>query len=254
MPMKVLIVTVAGLSSRFSQSVGYPCLKCLYHRGDRTETLLYRLTHMYGFDRYIIVGGYRYEELADALEHGYEDIRERVSLVRNHLYEETGSGYSLYLGLLEALRWNCPEIVFAEGDLLVDRKGFAGVCEAPGDVVTANRDAIQADKSVALYFDRENRIHYIYDTSHNCLEIREPFRSIHNSGQIWKFGNMALLRKSMEALGEEGQRATNLSLIQTYFSNSEHFEIITFDKWVNCNTVQDYNAGIAEIDIYENVG
>lgn len=29
--MRILLVTVAGLSSRFSQSVGYPCLKCLYH-------------------------------------------------------------------------------------------------------------------------------------------------------------------------------------------------------------------------------
>ena len=254
MPMRILIVTVAGLSSRFSRSVGYTCLKCLYRGGDRAETLLHRMTHMFGFDRYIIVGGYRYEELADALEHGYEDIRERVSLVRNHLYEETGSGYSLYLGLREALRWYCSEIVFAEGDLLVDRKGFARVCEAPGDVVTVNRDVIQADKSVALYFDRENRIHYIYDVGHNCLEIKEPFRSIYNSGQIWKFGNIALLRKSMEALGEEGQRGTNLSLIQAYFSSSEYFEIIIFDKWVNCNTVQDYNAGVAEIDAYENFG
>lgn len=252
-PMRILLVTVAGLSSRFSQSLGHPCLKCLYHGGDKAKTLLYRLTHMYGFDRYIIVGGYQYEELSYALKHDYGDLGDRISLVRNDLYEETGSGYSLYLGLCEALKWSCSEIVFAEGDLLVDQKSFTRVCEASGDVVTVNRDTIQASKAVVIYFDRENHIHYIYDTSHNCLEIREPFLSIYNSGQIWKFADWALLRSVIEALGEEGQRGTNLALIQEYFSRSKHFEIIPFDKWVNCNTVQDYNAGIAEIASYENI-
>lgn len=49
--MRILLVTVAGLSSRFSQSVGYPCLKCLYHEGESTRTLLYRLTHMWEIGR-----------------------------------------------------------------------------------------------------------------------------------------------------------------------------------------------------------
>lgn len=251
--MRILLVTVAGLSSRFSQSVGYPCLKCLYCNGKKTEALLYRLIHMYDFDRYIIVGGYRYEELAEAVKHDYGDIRDRVSLVRNELYAEAGSGYSLYLGLVEAFKWEFSEIVFAEGDLIVDRGSFARVCEASGDVLTVNRDAIQADKAVAFYFDREERIHYIYDTGHKCLEIREPFLSIYNSGQIWKFADSGLLRKTMDTLGEERQRGTNLSLIEEYFGHSGNPEIITFDKWVNCNTVQDYNTGIAEIYGYENI-
>lgn len=250
--MRILLVTVAGLSSRFSQSVGYPCLKCLYHMRDKTKTLLYRITHMYDFDRYIIVGGYQYEKLVETIECDYGAIKKKVSLVRNDRYEETGSGYSLYLGLCEAFKWGFSELVFAEGDLIVDRESFTRVCEAPGDVVTVNRDAIQANKAVAFYFDRENRIHYIYDTSHSFLEIREPFLSIYNSGQIWKFSAPELLRRIMDDLGEEGQSGTNLSIIQAYFSESGNYEIIPFDKWVNCNTVQDYNAGIAEIK-YENI-
>ncbi len=61
------------------------------------------------------------------------------------------------------------------------------------------------------------------------------------------------MRKSMDALGEQGQTGTNLNLIQEYFSRSRHYEIISFEKWVNCNTVQDYNAGITEIGDYENI-
>ena len=41
--MKVLIITVAGMSTRFSQSVGAPCLKCLYHEGRAKDSLLYRM-------------------------------------------------------------------------------------------------------------------------------------------------------------------------------------------------------------------
>ena len=58
--MKVLIITVAGMSTRFSQSVGAPCLKCLYHEGRAKDSLLYRMLHQDGkFDRYVIVGGVR---------------------------------------------------------------------------------------------------------------------------------------------------------------------------------------------------
>lgn len=57
--MKVLIITVAGMSTRFSESVGYPCLKCLYYKQDMKESLLYRFLYEYPeFDRYIIVGGF----------------------------------------------------------------------------------------------------------------------------------------------------------------------------------------------------
>ena len=251
--MRILLVTVAGLSSRFSQSVGYPCLKCLYCEGDITKTMLYRLTHLYNFDQYIIVGGYRYEELLEAINRDFLDIRDRISLVRNEQYDETGSGYSLYLGLQEAFKRNFSEIVFAEGDLLVDQRSFIKVCETSKDVLTVNRESISADKAVALYFDRDSHIHYIYDTCHSFLEIKEPFLSIYNSGQIWKFADSRLLKEIFDSLGPERQKGTNLSLIQEYFSQSDNHEIVVFDKWVNCNTVQDYNAGIAEISHNESI-
>lgn len=251
--MKVLIVTVAGLSSRFSQSLGHPCVKCLYHEGTGKDSMLYRLMHLYDFDRYIIVGGYRYEELAKAVDAEFGDIRGKILLVDNPQYVEYGSGYSLYLGLAEAMKLDFSEIIFAEGDLLVDRKTFGEVCGASGDVLTVNRDSILANKAVAFYFDMHNKIHYIYDTSHNFLEIKEPFTAIYNSGQIWKFSQPELLRRVVASMESEAWKGTNLALIQAYFSESEKLEIKTFEKWVNCNTVRDYRKGISEIREYENI-
>lgn len=249
--MKVLIVTVAGLSSRFSESLGRPCLKCLYHGQDNKDSMLYRLINMYDFDRYIIVGGYRYEELAKEVEEKFREIRNKILLVENTKYAEYGSGYSLYLGLAEALKLDFSEIVFAEGDLLVDRKTFAKVCEIPADVLTVNRDPILANKAVACYFDRNSKLHYVYDTNHNYLEIIEPFTAIYNSGQTWKFAQPELLRRVTASIKADDWKGTNLVLVQSYFGESQKTEVITFQKWVNCNTVQDYEIGIAEIKEYE---
>lgn len=251
--MKVLIVTVAGLSSRFGQSLGYSCLKCLYHGQDNKNSMLYRLVNMYDFDRYIIVGGYQYEELVKAIEEDLGEKRDKILLVENTKYAEYGSGYSLYLGLKEALKLEFSEIVFAEGDLLVDCKTFKEVCEASTDILTVNRDPILANKAVACYSDMNNKIHYIYDTNHTYLEIGEPFTAIYNSGQIWKFAQPELLRKVTTSISEEAWKGTNLVLIQSYFGESEDTEVITFKKWVNCNTVQDYENGIAEIKEYEDI-
>ena len=251
--MKVLIVTVAGLSSRFSESLGRPCVKCLYHGQDSEDSMLQRLIHMYDFDRYIIVGGYRYEELKKAIEEKFYEMRDKILLIENAKYAEHGSGYSLYLGIEEALKLDFSEIVFAEGDLLVDRKTFEEVCEAPADILTVNRDPILANKAVACYFDLQNKIHYIYDTNHNYLEIGEPFTAIYNSGQIWKFAQPELLRKVAASLKEDDWKGTNLVLIQSYFTESERTEVKIFERWVNCNTVQDYEKGITEIKEYENL-
>ena len=59
--MKVLIITVAGMSTRFSRSVGKPVIKCLYHNKSLKDSLLYiLLERSREFDYFIIVGGYRY--------------------------------------------------------------------------------------------------------------------------------------------------------------------------------------------------
>ena len=75
--MKILIVTIAGISSRFSESLGYDCLKCLYYENSFEESLLYRMLHQNEhFDLYVLVGGFQYEKLEAAVKkHIYADIR-----------------------------------------------------------------------------------------------------------------------------------------------------------------------------------
>ncbi len=239
-----MIITVAGVASRFSQSIGRPCLKCLYYKNDIRESLLYHiLCQNREIDKYVIVGGFQFEELERSIRLYFQEFRDRIMLVRNEMYEAYGSGYSLYLGLDAIKDLMYDELVFAEGDLWVDDESFQRVWETHGNVITCNNEAILASKSVAFYYDREYRIHYIFDTTHSLLEIREPFQGIFNSGQIWKFFRRDCVLRAMSELTQEEWQETNLGFIQRYFGclGREEYQIVNLQKWINCNTKEDFD-------------
>lgn len=241
--MRILIVTVAGMSTRFSRSIGYECVKCLYFRDTFRESLLYRLLHQpVCFDKYIIVGGYRFEELKATINTEFPEMSDRIELVENSLYAEYGSGYSLFCGLNAAFKYHFSQVVFAEGDLYVDAETFKQVCESPNDVVTVSPEPILAEKSVVFYQDKDDRIHYLYDTGHNLLFIKESFRAIYNSGQIWKFANPMLLRDVYTSMVDSDWQGTNLVAVERYFGQlkRENYEQLQFHTWVNCNTIEDF--------------
>lgn len=249
--MRVLLLTVAGLSSRFAQSLGRPCLKCIYFEQSFTQSLLYRMVDQsVEFDRYIVVGGYRFDELQESVSRYFPDKLDQMILVKNSQYAEYGSGYSLWLGLKEAMNLNPDEIVFAEGDLFIDRKSFQKVCCAPADVVTSNREPILAQNSVAFYYDEKGQIHYIYDASHRVLQIDGPFTAIFNSGQIWKFSNLERLQQIFCSSNDCDWKGTNLVFIQRYFQGLEQNEYmhIQFQTWINCNTVNDFRKNVKEAE------
>lgn len=243
--MRVMIITVAGVASRFSRSVGRPCLKCLYHKTDIRESLLYHmLSQNPDMDKYVIVGGFRYDELEETIERDFGEYAGRIMLVKNERYEEYGSGYSLYLGLEAVKEMDYEELVFAEGDLWIDDESFRRIRETPGNVITCNREAILAEKSVAFYFDTQRRVHYIFDTEHAMLEVREPFLGIFNSGQVWKFAGCKRVLEATDRLSAKDWEQTNLRFIQAYFGSlrKEEYEVVPLRDWINCNTVSDYEG------------
>jgi len=241
--LRILLITVAGLSKRFSESLGKDCLKCIYYKNDFKESLLYQMLNQTDkFDKYVIVGGYKFDELKQTVENQLSDIIDKIILVKNEYYAEYGSGYSLYVGLKEIQNLNYNELIFAEGDLFVDNESFMKVYNSKNNVITCGKEPILANKAVAFYYDTDYHIHYIYDTSHKSLQINEPFLGIFNSGQIWKFTNSERLKYLTLHLNQELWQGTNLNLVQEYFDNLEksEYEIVTFNKWINCNTISDF--------------
>lgn len=241
--MKILIITAAGMSTRFSRSVGRGVIKCLYTEGTFSESLICRMLRQpCGFDKYIIVGGYRYSELEAAVRDNFPDLADKLDIVENVYYEKYGSGYSLYCGMKKAMEYSFDEIVFAEGDLFVDTPAYSRVCSSGKSVITCNNEPICAEKAVALYFDISGKPHYIYDTSHGSLEIREPFISVYNSGQIWKLAHRDCICGIYNNMDMTDWEGTNLVFIEKYFNavSPDEIEMIRFDDWINCNTVDDF--------------
>lgn len=241
--MRTLIITVAGTSTRFNRDIERPTLKCLYHNGNPCHSLLYQiLDKARDYDDYIIVGGYQFNQLEDFINHNLKEFKDRIHLVFNPRYNDWGSGYSLKLGI-DNVNSLSTEIVFVEGDLYFSHSDFETLTTCRHDAVTINHETIRANKAVVFYISPEGSIKYIYDTSHQSLEIKERFIAIYNSAQIWKFTDTLRLKKIASNISEDEEKGTNLIIIQQYFEklSENDYDIIPFQIWYNCNTVSDYD-------------
>lgn len=245
--MKSLIITVAGMSSRFNKDTKEDVLKCLYYEDTPANSLISLQVHKCVdlVDEIIVVGGYKYEDLESFIRKEMNDVNKKMKLVYNDHYHDYGSGYSLLKGI-EMVSDRTDEIIFIEGDLFFDTESVEKIITSKKDVISVNTDPILSNKAVALYFDAQNYPHYIYDTSHSCLEIHEPFTAIYNSGQMWKFRSPKRVQEICQFLSPEEEEGTNLVIIQKYFGSirESQLKIIRIKDWYNCNTVADYQEAI----------
>lgn len=248
--MKSLIITVAGLSSRFNKDLEMPVLKCLYYEANhRCSLLSMQISRTYELvDEIVIVGGYKYDDLTAFVKEHIKDTDNKIRTIYNEHYHDYGSGYSLLKGI-DALSKNTDEVTFIEGDLFFDKESVETIIESNKDVISVNNEPILSNKAVALYFDTQYHPHYIYDTSHSCLEIHEPFTAIYNSGQMWKISNPTKLMKVCSELTQKQIEGTNLEIVQRYYSDIdyENLKIVRVEKWYNCNTVNDYREAVKNI-------
>lgn len=247
---KSLIITVAGLSSRFNRDTETPVLKCLYHKETPHYSLLYQQIYKVydAVDEIIIVGGYKFDDLLEFIKNELNPFKSKIKEIYNDHYLDFGSGYSLLKGL-EAVSDSADEVLFIEGDLFFDRESVRCLINSAKDVITINNEPIRADKAVAVYVDTSHFLHYIFDTQHSYLEIDKPFLAIYNSGQMWKFKDLSRVRVICDQLTQEQKQGTNLEIIQKYFGciDYDYLEIVQVKNWRNCNTVDDY------LDVYNNL-
>ena len=250
--MKSLIITVAGMSSRFNKDTKEDVLKCLYYEDIPANSLISLQVHK-AFDlvdEIVVVGGYKYEDLEKFIRNEMKGVNHKMKLVYNDHYSDYGSGYSLLKGI-EMVSEKADEITFIEGDLFFDTDSVEQIINSKKDVISVNNEPILSNKAVALYFDAQNYPHYIYDTSHSCLEIHEPFTAIYNSGQMWKFMNPNRVREICQYLTPEQVQGTNLEIIQYYFGVFEisQLDIVRVNLWFNCNTVSDYRDSLKSLNL-----
>lgn len=242
--MKIAIVAVAGMSSRFNENEKHEVLKGIYRLSDGRKTLLYSiLRKCVGMDKVILVGGYQYENLEKYVLQYQKEFPFFIELVYNPYFKELGTGYTLKVGLEASLKErNCEEITMIEGDLFFDEASFERVKASSYSVATYNYKPIDSRKAVIAYLNQEKVLKYIFSTNHGAVQITEPFLKIYNSGQIWKFTDIDCVLQLMRELPEEVWRGTNLLFIEIYFAQmrEKKREMLPLKIWENCNTRMDY--------------
>ncbi len=245
--MKIAIITVAGISSRFNRGIPEEekILKCIYWEDDPKNTLIYQLLNkVSAYDKIIVVGGFKFDNLAAYMsENVSAELKEKISLCNNDHYDDLSSGYSLYLGVKEALSYdNVDEILFVEGDLDIDDESFSNVVKSQKNVITYNKEPIYSNKAVVLYQNENDDYKYLFNSDHGLLAIEEPFKAIFNSGQTWKFRDDEILERANTYFKNNIIEDTNLGIIQKYFDlvDNDEIEVIELNRWVNCNTRDDY--------------
>ena len=241
--MDTVIITIAGISSRFNEGIpeNRKVLKAIYNEGDYRNTLLYHLLlKCSSADRIILVGGYKFESLNEYLLILSKQLRDKITVVYNDHFEDLGSGYSLYMGLVEAFNSDSDEIIFVEGDLDIDNESFERVAETPGSVLTYTHEPIYANKAVVLYKNDKDNYRYAFNSDHGLLSIDESFSCILNSGQMWKFTEIDKLREANTRFYDEAMEDTNLRIIQNYLDQCVDVDVVPLKRWTNCNTRDDY--------------
>ena len=243
--MKVAIITVAGISSRFNEEVPEDKkeLKAIYSENGARSTLLFHLLRKCSYaDKIILVGGYKFENLDAFYRTEFASEFPQVELVKNDHYEDLASGYSFFLGIRKAMQYKPDEVLFVEGDLDIDDTSFECVIQSQKSVLTYTNEPIYANKAVVLYQDGDDRYKYAFNSAHGLLTIDEPFACILNSGQTWKFANVDALRAANDEFEEFEIGGTNLRIIQRYIEKvpADSIELIKLDRWTNCNTKDDY--------------
>lgn len=252
--MRALIITVAGMSTRFNAGIKTPNLKSIYRDKNNLSLLSIILDKTEQIDKIVIVGGYMYDSLLTYIHTLPEFLNNKILAVFNPFYDKYGSGYSLYLGI-ECLKQEIfHEIIFVEGDLYFEKHDFEKIVVSNKNIITINSTPIYSKSAVVVYLCQNNNLHYLYNTDHGLLEIEEPFKAVFNSGQIWKFTDTQKLYEDITELTDEQIRGTNLEIIQKYFGNlqPEQYEILRMETWVNCNTIDDYDY-IVKLEIKNRV-
>jgi len=239
-----VIITLAGMSSRFSRSVGCECHKSFYRETVEDGCLLdwqLDLARRHDFKQIVLVGGYKYEDLERLVRNNHADLP--VKLVHNDHFADWGSCYSLCLGV-EAVNGDAGAVVFLEGDLLFDSQTFDELVALNDDAITATRSIVEARSSVAFFTTEDGRLKYVYDTRHESLKVDEPFTRIGNSGQVWQFSDVAKLKETVRGLSKDDWKGTNLVPIMKYYEgvDARTVRVCQFNAWFNCNTVADYRA------------
>ena len=260
MEEKFLLITCAGQATRFKESGGNTHKSIFSIDGDICKSPLGIMCQYAKFIERtpVIVTGFMADEIDDALSELSSKLEIQIYSTYNEHYSDLGSNESLICGLqfiMQNFDYAEYDIMFAEGDLIVDFDTFREIANSSYNVITTNGNSIiNMNKAVVVYQNVHGTYKWAYDPAHKSVSITDAVW-LAESGQIWKFKiDYICLYNILYGLIKSDRKDTNLNMIYKIFTycgdTVDAVKIETFKQWFNVNTVNDYKLAIQSL--YEN--
>lgn len=147
------IILAAGIASRL-RPLTDTTPKCLLKIGERS--LLERAFDALiqnGFDEFVIVTGYRQQQITDFLNVRYP--QQKITFIYNERYESTNNIYSLWLTRPHVDKEN---VLLLDSDILFDPQIVAGLLNSDKkDILALNRHELGAEE-IKVIVDQEQKV------------------------------------------------------------------------------------------------
>lgn len=147
------VILAAGIASRL-RPLTNTTPKCLLKIGERC--LLERAFDALiqnGFDEFVIVTGYRQQQIVDFLEAHYP--QQKTTFIYNERYESTNNIYSLWLTRSYVDKEN---ILLLDSDIVFDPQIVAGLLDSDkDDILALNRHELGAEE-IKVIVDEEQKV------------------------------------------------------------------------------------------------
>ncbi len=239
MPSLTPILLAAGYGRRIRSITSEPKL-LLDVEG---VTLLQRhLVHFkaLGFQKVILVTGYREERLRQAVKPYRDDFEFRW--VKNSDFEHYGSGYSLYLGIRSI---EGPALVF-DGDLLYERRILEDfLADSHPNALLVGEGDLNDREATKILVDNRGIVHKAIDKRVLTKEELQTYRFLGEAHGILKFSaeGRARLVKSAEGFyqKEENLPLNWEHLLSRFFSlDTVHAHYDPSPNWIEIDTPEDH--------------
>ena len=247
--MKDVVITCAGGSTRFSNSVNCPAHKSIYKADGQTKCLLEwqidTALSSENVNKIIIVVGFQNTQVEDFIKSKYPN-NERIITVNNEQWNTTGSNLSMCLGLLACKNTKADSILCVEGDLYASNFKVLIECPSTSDFrsTTNGHSTIYSNVDVLGIISKTSsgfRTSFEYSTDHSEFKSINFYNAvtIFPSGQMWEIATKKIDFDKVTKCAEMFPSKTNLEILQHFSSSKSPMYPFELKDWVNCNTITE---------------
>lgn len=247
--MKDIVITCAGGSTRFSNSVNAQAHKSIYKADGQVRCLLEwqidTALSSENVNKIIVVVGFLHTQVEEFIKSKYPN-NDRIVIVDNKQWSSTGSNLSMCLGLLACKDTKAHSILCVEGDLyasnfkeLIEAKSTGSFCATTNghSTIDSNVDVLGIVSKTSVGFQTS----FEYSRNHSAFDYIYFYDvvTLFPSGQMWEIATPNIDFDKVAKSAELFPNETNLEILQHFSFRRSPMAPFELKDWINCNTITE---------------